>query len=354
MQVLSLQGDHFQMGLQHGQQVHNLRPLIVAAIDARLAKSAQRSSLDERLLQELEQAWMENARSTTDMLRGIAQGLEMPFSRVFHYAAASYLDDVALSSASAEACTVWAASGSATRDGTPILTKNRDYSFKHVPLQLLAHAAPSEGYQYLYVTSAGSPAVFSSGMNEKGLAVADTHVPSGDVGPGLSRYTLMMMLLEQHSTVTSALACLRKTSCMGAGNLILADALGDLAVVENGYRQCGFISPVDHVVVATNHFVTSELRDQSLGDRAGTPTSESEARRQTVWALLNESRGALDVDAAKKVMAHHNANGRAAICRHQLDDDAGTISNAIFIPAERRLVFCNGRPCEGGYVTRAL
>ena len=354
MQVLSLRGDHFKMGLQHGQQVHNLRPLIVATIDARLATSARRGGSETRLLQELEQAWMESAHSTMDMLRGIAEGLELPFPRLFHYAAASYLDDVAQSNASAEACTVWAASGPATRQGTPILTKNRDYSLKHLPLQLLAHAAPSKGYRYLYVTSAGSPAVFSSGMNEKGLVVADTHVPSRDMGPGLSRYTLMMILLEQYSTVASALACLRETSCMGAGNLILADALGDSAVVETGYRQCGFISPVDHVVVATNHFVTAELRDQGLGDRAGTPIGESDARRQTVWALLNESRGALDVDATKKVMAHHNANGRAAICRHQLEDDAGTISNVIFSPVERRLVFCNGRPCEGAYMTRAL
>ena len=64
--------------------------------------------------------------------------------------------------------------------------------------------------------------------------------------------------------------------------------------------------------------------------------------------------GTLDVDATKKVMAHHSANGRVAICRHQLEDDAGTISNVIFVPAERRLVFCNGRPCEGAYMTRAL
>jgi hypothetical protein len=96
-------GDHFQMGLQHGQQVHNLRPLIVATIDARLAGSAQRSSPEGRLLQELEQAWMESAHSTMDMLRGIAEGLELPFPRLFHYAAASYLDDVAQSSASADA-----------------------------------------------------------------------------------------------------------------------------------------------------------------------------------------------------------------------------------------------------------
>jgi len=353
MQVLSLQGDHFKMGLQHGQQVHNLRPLIVATIDARLARSARRGGSETRLLQELEQAWMESAHSTMDMLRGIAEGLELPFPRLFHYAAASYLDDVAQSSASAEACTVWAASGPATRQGTPILTKNRDYSLKHLPLQALAYAAPREGYRYLYVTSAGSPAVFSSGMNERGLAVADTHVPSKDIGPGLARYVLMMNLLEKHATVTSALSYLEKVEQMGAGNLILADAQGDVVVVESGYKQFGLVSPVENMVAATNHFVSSELRGQYLEDYARASGSESRARLQVVQTILKEHWGTLDVETTQQLMARHK-NGSVAICRHDTGDDTSTISNAIFLPAERKLLFCNDRPCGGSYATYTL
>ena len=44
----------------------------------------------------------------------------------------------------------------------------------------------------------------------------------------------------------------------------------------------------------------------------------------------------------------------AAQCRHHLEDDAGTIPNTVFIPAERKLLFCNGRPSESAYVTCAL
>jgi hypothetical protein len=53
------------------------------------------------------------------------------------------------------------------------------------------------------------------------------------------------------------------------------------------------------------------------------------------------------------LMAQHK-NGSVAICRHDTSDDTGTISNAIFLPTERRLLFCNGRPCEGEYASYVL
>jgi len=73
--------------------------------------------------------------------------------------------------------------------------------------------------------------------------VADTHVPFRRRGAGAIALHVDDDPARAVLAVASALACLRETSCMGAGNLILADALGDSAVVETGYQQCGFISP---------------------------------------------------------------------------------------------------------------
>jgi isopenicillin-N N-acyltransferase like protein len=247
MIVLSLHGDHYQMGRQHGQQVYDLRPYIVEAIDARLNVLDERGAAEERakLLNELERAWNEHARSTMAMLKGMADALELPFARLFHYAAASYVEAVLFAeSCCGEGCTAWAASGPNTRGGAPILAKNRDLHFGHQPLKALAYATPQKGHRYLYATSIGSPAVYSSGINELGLTIADTHVSSKDLGPGLARYTLMMDVLEQCSTVTSAINYLQRVPRVGGGNLILADAMGDVAVFEAGYHQWGLIRPL--------------------------------------------------------------------------------------------------------------
>lgn len=339
------------MGFQHGRQVLDLRPLIVDAASRRLA--ALQNSPTHSLIEELEQVWEVRARSTLDMLAGMSEALDLDASMLLRYAAASYLEDRQREPADAEGCTIWAASGPATVDGLPLLTKNRDYSLTHLPLQAVARATPQDGYRYLYVTSAGSPGVFSSGMNEKGLAIADTHVPSSDNGPGLPRYTLMMELLEHHASVTSALKYLKATPRMGPGNLVMVDVEGEMAVFEVGHRNCGIVPSTNHVVAATNHFVTSALRGYNVKRGGGGTDDESAARYQSIHQQLSRNWGALSVDRARSIMARH-ADGEAAICRHDLSGSGGTISNATFLPAEPSLWFCNGRPCEGRYERYSL
>ncbi len=339
------------MGLQHGRQLLDVRPSIVETVEKRLTALGDFAAAT--LLGELVNVWALKARSTLDMLAGIAEGLEMDEALLFRYAAASYLEDRLRDNSGTEGCTVWAASGAATAGGTPILTKNRDFNSAHLALQTLALAAPQDGYRYLYVTGAGSPGVYSSGMNEEGLAVADTHVPCSDNGPGLARYTLMMDLLEHHSTVASALAYLRSVPRMGPGNLVLADASGEMAVFEVGHSHWGVIPAANGVVVATNHFVTPVLSECSVERTRGGTDGESEARHRSASEWLRETWGRIDGDEARRIMSYH-ADVEGGICRHDTGDGGSTISSVIFFPAERSLLFCHGRPCEGSYTRHSL
>jgi isopenicillin-N N-acyltransferase-like protein len=351
MTLITLEGDHFQMGVQHGRQLLGLRPLVLDDLDRRLAGLEGPRSAG--LFRKVEEVWARRAPSTLDMLAGIAASLELDAVRLRHYALASYVDDRLGMSSAVEGCTVWAAAGPATAGGAPMLAKNRDYRLAHAALQTVARAVPQDGYRHLYVTSAGSPAVFSSGINEMGLAVADTHVASTDIGPGLARYTLMMELLEHHASVRAALTYLRRAVRMGGGNLILLDDRGEMAVFETGHRTWGVVRARDHLVAATNHFVTPPLRGSYRGRDAGGPDGESASRLRSVDSRLREFRGCLDIDQARRIMASH-VDDRAAICRHDLDDASGTISSAIFLPAERSLLFCSGRPCESGHTRYTL
>lgn len=348
MRIINLEGDHYQMGLQHGRQTSDLRPRLLEVFEQRIAG----------LLPEMERRWAGIARSTLEMLAGMAKALDLDPARFLCYAAASYLEDSAraglpVGERAVEECTVWAASGEATADRRPILAKNRDYNLSHLDLQVLARATPQHGHRYMYVASAGSVGVSSSGMNEAGLAVADTRVASSDVGPGLARYTLMMELLEHHDSVPSALSFLRRAPQMGGGNLILADAQGRMAVFESGYRHSGIVYARDRLLAAANHFVTPALRGHRLQGAGGATDGESRSRLRSIRARLRECRGGLDAESAARIMAAH-ADGRAAICRHALEGGSGTISAVVFFPAERRLRFCAGRPCEGAYTLHSL
>jgi hypothetical protein len=67
--------------------------------------------------------------------------------------------------------------------------------------------------------------------------------------------------------------------------------------------------------------------------------------------LLQQTRGTLDVKQAKRMASYH---GATALCRHRPQNDSDTISAAIYLPAQRRLLFCNGWPCQGSYETYTL
>jgi isopenicillin-N N-acyltransferase-like protein len=358
--LIAISGTHYEMGRQHGLQFIHLRPPIVEAIEARFAQIESDSPDDrfESLVRETTEVLREMDPPILEMIRGQAEALELDFDTLLRYDLVSYLRDDLITrqtaNSASEGCTTWAAVGSATADGEPLLVKNRDYRPEHLPLQIFVTATPTVGYRYIYGSSAGSPGVFNSGMNEKGLAIADTHVCSTDIGPGLPDCSLMMHILEEHDTVRSALDYLSSVPRMGRNNLILADAGGDLAVVELGYHHLAVVEAQNDIGVNTNHFVSPSLKD-SFVDRTRPPVKGNSFHRyDLVRRELEAARGNIDVAFAQRLMATH-AGPLASICRHlELSGQSATIATMIYQPACRASIFCYGYPCESPYHTITL
>jgi isopenicillin-N N-acyltransferase-like protein len=357
MKVIQVEGNYFEMGQQHAQQVLDLRPRILKAIRQRL-RTLEEYEVDlQPYALELTSAWEEVARPTLDMLGGIAEGLNLKWDSFFVYTIASYLEDRIQRPAYGEGCTVWAASGPATRQGLPILAKNRDYRKDHRSLPCLVRARPVQGYRYLYATSAGSPAVFSSGMNEVGLAVADTRVGPRSVRPGLARYSAMMEILEHHSHVASALDYLKQVPHMGDGTLTIADQMGNMAVFEAGSITYDIVHPEHDFVVSTNHFCSPQLQDCWVERSPPELRGNSRNRYAKVVNALQAAQGWVDTTWTQKLMADHGGRRSTlvhrrqhAICRHQnVDPGSITVSTAIFLPRERTLLFADGQPCRAAF-----
>lgn len=345
---LHLSGNAYVIGKQHGAQVVDLRQHIRLAIEDRLAK-LNATGLDVRIdEQEMLEAWQVQAPEILHMLHGLSDSLSLEWERFFRYTISTYLMDRAKRKHhDAQGCTTWAAAGRVTKNSEPLLVKNRDYWKDHQHLQCLAITEPEKGYAYLNLTSAGSPGVFSSGMNSAGLAVADTHVVSLDTGPGLPRYYLMMMILEQHDSVASALDYLRSVKFMGNGTLILQDRLGDAAVVECGYNTSPIKPARGGFAVSTNHYTTRHLEDRWLPrNRREDLAGNSQARYKRVRDALRQSAGEVDMQWAKQLMRSHDGP-LDTLCRHlDLEPNHATISCAIYLPQRNELHLANGRPCQ--------
>lgn len=359
-QIVEVKGDHYQMGYQHGIQVMPLRPQIIMAMEARFVQLEQEGADDdfERLVDITRQVLERTDPATIALIRGLADGLALEFERLLRYNLAAFLRDALLTrkplSGPGDGCTTWAASGPATGDGQPILAKNRDYRLEHLPLQVVVKAEPAQGYRYTFVTSAGSPGVFVAGFNETGLAVADSHVSTGDVGPGLPTYALSMHLLEEHSSVRSALEYLRTTPRLGRNNLLLADAGGDMALFEIGHRYSGVVEAEAGLLVSTNHYRSPAMQPYFVDTDPPARRGNTFERYQNAWDRLHGAYGRIDLTLAQQLMAAH-AEGLGSLCCHPSPtSETATIAAMIFLPAQRRMLFCHGLPCQGEYYTFAL
>jgi len=332
------------MGVQHGRQVQDLRPQIRAAIESQLALLDQCGIDLQPHSEALYRTWSQAARPTLEMARGIADALGLAWERFFRYTAAGILldwigydpdgyDPAGSYLVASQGCTTWAATPPVTQNGATLLAKNRDYLPAHRELQCLVHAVPEEGYPYFYLTSAGIPGVFSSGMNQAGLAVADMHVFSRDVGPGLPRFEVMMHILERYARVEAALEYACSVQHCGNGNLILADAQGELAVIETTYSGVEIIRPGEGFVVSTNHYVSPGLRDKWRERGPAELRGNSWQRYAWVSSMLGQARGGITLGWAQELMASHN-DPLSSLCRHAtVDPRETTISSVIYLPA---------------------
>ncbi len=349
MRVLILEGTHYEMGRRHGELAAPWRPLLLRRIRRRLQKLPPHPLADDwyqEVIALLERA----APEFLHYAEGQAMALGIDRDLLLRFSLASYLEDrakVAVGVA-VEGCTAWAAAHDWTENGLPLLSKNRDQSLDQLGLQWVVYARPASGFRYFGVTTLGWPGLASSGMNAAGLAIADTHVPSTDLGPGLPRWWLMMSMLERCQTVGEALDYFASVPRLGNGNVVLADAKGDIAVFEEGHADFGIRKPADGAgyLVATNHFVTDALKDKWRVEDLNRK-GDTLARKARMEAALAEAKGQVSASWARAMMS--SVDGIGAPCWLDAERNVGTISTVILSPAKRTAWVRHGRTWHGRF-----
>ncbi len=339
------------MGQQHGQKLLRYRPALLGLIQDYQDKAREYPNEAMRaIVDEISHVFQAHSPQTLDMIHGIADGFEVPRRDILSTMMGSYIEDrlTPLSGLSFQkhGCTSWAISKEKAHQNKVLLAKNRDYLVSHRQMQVIFRCKPEEGHQYLSINSIGACNVFSSGINVEGLVIADTRVPSTDIGPGLPRFSLMMHILENFQFVNEVTHYLRSVPRMGGGNLIFADVKGSIGKAEIGYKEIGMLQENAGFLVCTNHFEEPSMKEK-YRKRNQTEEKDSNWRFQKVSESLLASGEKMDSDLATKLMAYHDE--QLAICRHGDSkplDETSTISSAIFLPERRGFYFCEGFPCS--------
>ena len=225
-----------------------------------------------------------------------------------------------------------------------VLVKNRDTGITFRDAQTILRVKEDTAHSWVALSTAGAPGVHSAGMNEHGLCIADTHVPSADTGPGLPRFSMMMEMLKHASTVQEARDYYERQPSMGYGNLILVDPSGDKLVIECGYAHSSYITTDEAFLTATNHFVSDELAGACLDEVNGPKWTETRERKRILSETVAADGDQVLADPAYPVSQHVD-HGPGSLCVHS--DTSPTIATIVMDPVGKRFGVSHGNPCEG-------
>ncbi len=244
--ILYLSGTPREMGLQYGTMAKEAIESNVAQFWEWVAASglSQQALIAEALEDE---AYLSSA--VIDELKGMSKT-----------SGVSYNDLLAFNKFGDEEyeqkdCTCFAAAGSGTTDGIPIISKNRD---QH-NIQVLLLVAPESGYKYIGMMSAGYVGI-SQGMNEKGVSIGHTWMPVPEYyEQGYTPFIVNQMVMEQCADATEAVALIDDVPKREGATFILADA-SIAAFVETVPSVINTPDAVVQIItegafVHTNHYV---------------------------------------------------------------------------------------------------
>ena len=350
MRVVDLTGTHYDMGYQHGIKLAQYRQALLGLIEEyRRIVSILPWERVEDILRDVTDLLHLHSPQTLDMLRGLSDAFSVPMKDLLGIRLRGYMEDRAAAFSNVEVqdaeCTAWALSNPKAHQEKTLIAKNRDTLVSNRDLQAVFRCTPEKGFAYFTLNSIGSCNAPSCGMNVEGLAIVDTRVTSRDVGPGIPRFTLMMQILEQFTSVKEVIDFLRSVPRMGGGNLVFADAKGKIAKAEVGFQNLEVQHKDAGFVACANHFEAPSTRT-TYRKKSDDSERDSRWRLATVNRELSRMEETLDSHAAMRLMSLHGE--RYSICRHGSPGQAtgtATISSVLFIPERHGFYCCQGFPC---------
>ena len=99
----------------------------------------------------------------------------------------------------------------------------------------------------------------------------------------------------------------------------------------------------------TNHYASAEMQESYVNVDPPEARGRTFRRYGSVAATLHEAWGKVDVPFSQRLMASHDGPLASLCCHPGEETNVSTISASIFLPVQRKLLFCHGLPCQGYY-----
>jgi len=252
MDEFELTGCYRELGQQFaerlaedGRSLRDVSPEPLTPSDARLAFAEECASHVEA-----------HAPALLEELRGIAEaaGVDPEVVR-----------SVPLAVDAEPGCSVVAVGGERTSADGPLFGRNLDFHPSFRRFSTFYRTSPEGAH-----ASVGGGFTFGGrldGVNEAGLAIGFAGVPTDEYVPGISWPLAIRAVLDSCSTVAEGTAFLEEIPHVRNVNFLLADASGDVAVVEASPDTVRTSRPDGDWAAVTNQFPSPSMREHQDAPR---------------------------------------------------------------------------------------
>ncbi|WP_422858482.1 C45 family autoproteolytic acyltransferase/hydrolase [Flagellimonas sp. S174] len=294
-----LYGDFYEMGLKYGTLLREKANFTLPKI------SDKKTAFGLESYKELESFYPE----VVEEIKGFAKGINDKPENL-----GAFLLSLGVFETNGQ-CSVFAF----RNKNSVIVGRNYDMLFEFKKFTESSLIAPKDKYAYISQSD-----VFigrSDGINEKGLSIAMSFVNGTEVKPGIGFHFIVRKVLENCSETNQAIKLIENTPVSSSNNFLIADAIGDIAVVESAPQKSMVRRPghnQNHIYI-TNQFMTNEMK---AFDRGGVEWSKSSERASQMENKLN-SIESMDTQKAKEILSDK------CVCLNLKKEKFGTIWSVV-------------------------
>ncbi len=181
------------------------------------------------------------------------------------------------------------------------------------------------------------------GMNEYGLAVGLTFIYPTIVKPGFNAGMLVRYLLEKCKTTDEAIQKLNELPIASQQTLTIADANGNIVVVECNCESVEIIKPYKkEFVTIANEFVSNKMKKFN---NYNIDNWKAKERYLVAHNALKENKNNYSFDLAKDILS----GKYGFICQYNRKTDADTVWSVIYDIGRKKIYRVEGNPKRKQY-----
>ena len=179
------------------------------------------------------------------------------------------------------------------------------------------------------------------GVNETGLAIAMSFVNGTQIRPGITFHLTIRKVLETCSTVADAIAVIQSTKVTSANNFLIADAAGNMAVVESAPQgsEVRYSAENENFLCITNQFQHPKMQ---AFDQGGIDWCRTAERYQHLCDRLSQC-PQINIDIAKEILS------TTPVCMNLRREQFGTLWSVVANLKTLTIARAEGKPKPTNY-----